>query len=280
MVQIMAREYEALTSELHGQARENLQLRTNMANSEHVLMTTREHLQLARNEEVIAAGEIVNIRNTGFQEQQHLRDRLGEEEEFRSMAVQRMRDAEEQLRQVEDSARQTLPTMHGELNELRRALKLQEDAQARTRSELEAARLAYQGIRQASSSMPMSSRTTDSGWEYMSRDRVQVFPIGADIRSPEVRTPSHRSSVIREVFDFAGTSQPTPSLVTEETAPERFAPRVEDQAHERLAQCATSSASSPEKDTTTSNDARVTHVTRYDGEIFFLIYQCHQRCQL
>ena len=50
---IMAREYEALTSELHGQARENLQLRTNMANSEHVLMTTREHLQLARNEEVI-----------------------------------------------------------------------------------------------------------------------------------------------------------------------------------------------------------------------------------
>ena len=104
----MAREYEALTSELHGQARENLQLRTNMANSEHVLMTTREHLQLARNEEVIAAGEIVNIRNMGFQEQQHLRDRLGEEEEFRSMAVQRRRDAEEQLRQVEDSARQTL----------------------------------------------------------------------------------------------------------------------------------------------------------------------------
>ena len=61
MVQIMAREYEALTSELHGQARENLQLRTNMANSEHVLMTTREHLQLARNEEVIAAGEIKRL---------------------------------------------------------------------------------------------------------------------------------------------------------------------------------------------------------------------------
>ena len=57
----MAREYEALTSELHGQARENLQLRTNMANSEHVLMTTREHLQLARNEEVIAAGEIKRL---------------------------------------------------------------------------------------------------------------------------------------------------------------------------------------------------------------------------
>ena len=120
------------------------------------------------------------------------------------MAVQRMRDAEEQLRQVEDSARQTLPTMHGELNELRRALKLQEDAQARTRSELEAARLAHQGIRQASSSMPMSSRTTDSGWEYMSRDRVQAFPIGADIRSPEVRTPSHRSWSLEKCSTLQG----------------------------------------------------------------------------
>ena len=37
--------------------------------------------------------------------------------------------------------------MHGELNELRRALKLQEDMQARTRSELEAARHASQGLR-------------------------------------------------------------------------------------------------------------------------------------
>ena len=99
---IMAREYEVLTSELHGQARENLQLRANVANSEHTLMTTREHLQLARSEEAIAAGEIANIRNTGFQEQQHLRDRLGEEEEFRSMAVQRIRDAEEQLRTAPD----------------------------------------------------------------------------------------------------------------------------------------------------------------------------------
>ena len=253
---IMAREYEMLTSELHGQATENLQLRANVADSEHTLMTTREHLQLARNEEAIAAGEVANIRNTGFREQQHLRDRLGEEEEFRSMAVQRMRDAEDQLRQVEDSARQTLPTMHGELNELRRALKLQEDIQARTRSELEAARLAHQGLRQPSSSMPMSSRTTDSGWEYLSRDRVHAFPIGADIRSPEVHTPSHRSLVNREVFDFAGTAQPTSSLVTKETAPQRLAPRVDDQAPERLAQRAASSASSPEKDITTSNDAR------------------------
>ena len=114
----------------------------------------------------------------GFQEQQHLRNRLDEEEEFRSMAVQRMQKAEDQLRQVENNAKQTLPTLQGELNELRRALKLQEDVQARTLSELEAARNAHQGLPQPSSSMPISSRTTESGWEYVSRDRVQVFPVG------------------------------------------------------------------------------------------------------
>ena len=154
---IMAKEHEMLTSELHAQAREGLRLRANAASSEHALMTMREHLQLIRNEEIVAAGEVVNLRNEGLrkyqhlhdrigvgvQEQQHLRNRLDEEEEFRSMAVQRMQKAEDQLRQVENSAKQTLPTLHGELNELRRALKLQEDVQERTLSELEAARNAH-----------------------------------------------------------------------------------------------------------------------------------------
>ena len=71
-----------------------------------------------------------------------------------------MQNAEDQLRHVEDSAKQALPTMHGELNELKRALRLQEGMHARTRSELEAARLASQGLFQQASSMPISSRTT------------------------------------------------------------------------------------------------------------------------
>ena len=250
---VMAKEYEMLTSELHTQARESLRLRATAASSEHALMTMREHLQLVRNEEVMAAGEVVNIRNAGLQEHQHLCDRLGvglqeqqhlrhrldEEEEFRSMAVQRMQQAEDQLRQVENSARQTLPTMHGELNELRRALKLQEDMQARTRSELEAARHAPQGLRQPSSSMPISSRTTESGREYLSRDRVQAFLVGSEIRSPEIHTPSHRSPVNREVFDFAGNAQHAASLVTDGPTPEHIVPRADSQAPERLAQCAT-----------------------------------------
>ena len=262
----MAKEYEMLTSELHTQARESLRLRANAASSEHALMTLKECLQLVKSEEIVAAGEVVSLRTeglrqhqhlhdrigAGFQEQQHLRNRLDEEEEFRSMAMQRMQKAEEQLWQVENNAKHTLPTLHGELNELRRALKLQEDVQARTLSELEAARNAHQGFRQPSSSIPISSRTTESGWECVSRDRVQAFPVGAEIRSPEVHTPS-QSPVNREVFNFVGSSQHT----TEGAAPEHLVPRADSRAPERFAQRAASSSSSPEKSvTTTSEDAK------------------------
>ena len=72
-------------------------------------MTMKEHLQLARNEEAIVAGDAMNIRASGIREQQGLRDRLVEEE-FRSMAVRRMQNAEDQLRHVEGSAKQALPT--------------------------------------------------------------------------------------------------------------------------------------------------------------------------
>ena len=98
----------------------------------------KEHLQLVRNEEGIVAGDAMNARASGIREQQSLRERLREEEEFGSMAVRRMQKAEDQLRHVEDNAKQALPTMHEELNELRRALRLQEDLHA-PRSELEAA---------------------------------------------------------------------------------------------------------------------------------------------
>ena len=176
---VMAKEYEMMMCELHAQARESLRLRANAASSEHALMALREHLQLIKSEEIVAAGEVVSLRTeglrqhqhlhdrigVGLQEQQHLRNRLDEEEEFRSMAMQRMQMAEDQLWQVENNAKHTLPTLHGELNELRRALKLQEDVQARTLSELEAARNAHQSFRQPSSGMPISSRTTESGGE-------------------------------------------------------------------------------------------------------------------
>ena len=178
------------------------------------MMTMKEHLQLVRNEEAIVAGDVMNVRASGIREQQSLRERLGEEEEFRSMAVRRMQKAEDQLRHVEEA----LPTMHEELNELRRALRLQEDMHARTRSELEAARLAPQrlapqNIFQQASCIPIPSRTTESGWECVSRDRVQAFPVGTEVRSPEILTPSHRSPANREKFDFAEATQGVPSSV-------------------------------------------------------------------
>ena len=141
--------------------------------------------------------------------------------------------------------------MHGELNELRRALRLQEDMHARTRSEPEAARLASQGLFQQASSMPISSRTTESGRECVSRDRVQAFPVGAEVRS---HTPSHRSPANREKYDFAEATQRVSSSVVEEAAPVRFAPRADEQAPSRFAQRA-SSSSSPEKSTSALSDA-------------------------
>eukprot|EP00439_Symbiodinium_sp_Y106_P055637 s2913_g7.t1 len=247
------REYERLTSELHERARENLQLRAGMADSEHIMMTMKEHLHLVRNEEAIVAGDAMNVRASGIREQQGLRERLGEEEEFRSMAVRRMQKAEDQLRHVEDNAKQALPTMHEELNELRRALRLQEDMHARTRSELEAARLAPQSIFQQASSIPISSRTTESGWECVIR--VQAFPVGTEVRSPEILTPSHRSPANREKFDFAEATQGVPSSVVEDAAPVRLAPRAGEQAPLRFAQRA-SSSSCPEKNTSEPNGAR------------------------
>ena len=107
--------------------------------------------------------------------------------------------AEEQLRRIEDNARQALPTMHEELNELRRTVRVQEDMHARTRSELEAARLAPQlNVQRAPSSIPISSRGTESGWECISKDRVSAYPVGVEVRSPEIATPSHRSPANRE----------------------------------------------------------------------------------
>ena len=174
---VMAREYEKLTAELHEQARENLHLRSGMATTEHALTSLRSRLQITQNEEVMAVNEarqaaqmasdnVASIMNDAQgdrlatqRETNGLPERLGEEEEFRAMAVQRMQEAENQLRHYEDNAKQNLPTMHEELNELRKALRNQEELHARTTSELEASRLLPQQGSQQISSMPISSRT-------------------------------------------------------------------------------------------------------------------------
>ena len=107
----------------------------------------------ARQTAQVASDNMANVINDAqgahlaIQREKHgLRERLGEEEEFRAMAMQRIQEAESQVRHYEDTARQSLPTMHEEFNELRKALRNQEELHVRTRSELEASRLLPQRV--------------------------------------------------------------------------------------------------------------------------------------
>ena len=48
------------------------------------------------------------------------------------------------------------------------------------------------------SSVPMSSRTSDAGWEHVVPPRVLAYSVGMEVRSPEIGTPSQRSPMNRE----------------------------------------------------------------------------------
>ena len=111
---VMAREYERLTAELHEQERENLHLRSGMATTEQALTSMKNRLQITQNEEAMTVNEArqtaqmasnnmanvmsdaQGIRLATQREALGLRERLGEEEEFRVMAVRRMQEAENQ----------------------------------------------------------------------------------------------------------------------------------------------------------------------------------------
>ena len=73
--------------------------------------------------------------------------------------------------------------------ELRQRLKHQ--LHARARSELEASRNLPQQVFQQASGMPMSSRTSETGWEHASHGGVMSFSRGAEVRSPEIGTRQH-----------------------------------------------------------------------------------------
>ena len=146
---------------------------------------------MASNNMANVMSDAQGIRLATQRETRGLGERLGEEEEFRVMAVRRMQEAENQLQHYEDNAKQSLPTMHEELNESRKALRNQEELHARTRSELEASRLLPQQGSQQTSSMPISSRTTESSWECIGKDRVPSFPVGTEVREGQLRGSHH-----------------------------------------------------------------------------------------
>ena len=195
---VMAREYEKLTNELHEQAMTNMNLRAKVSESEFSVASLGEYLQIVRNEQKTATSSDRMLIAALREEHCDLRSRLGTSEERYEDAIRRGQDVQQRLQHVEDNARQSLPTMHEELSELRRMLKHQEDMNMKVKSEYEMYRRLPQQAAVQSSSMPTSSRATEHGWDFLSSDKVAAFPVGTEVRSPEVLTPNHRSSVSRE----------------------------------------------------------------------------------
>ena len=194
----MAKEYQKLTNELHEQAMVNMGLRAKVSESEFAAASMGEHLRVVKSEQANASSKDRMMVAALREEHHDLRSRLGDSEERHEDAMRRGQEVQQRLQHVEDTARQNLPTMHEELNELRRMLKNQEDKNMRMKSEYEMSRQLPQPVSVQTSSMPTSSRATEHGWDFLSSDRVAAFPIGAEVRSPEIVTPSHRSPANRD----------------------------------------------------------------------------------
>ncbi|CAE7416372.1 unnamed protein product, partial [Symbiodinium microadriaticum] len=133
----MAREYEKLTNELHEQAMTNMNLRAKVSESEFSVASLGEYLQIVRNEQKTATSSDRMLIAALREEHCDLRSRLGTSEERYEDAIRRGQDVQQRLQHVEDNARQSLPTMHEELSELRRMLKHQEDMNMKVKSEYE-----------------------------------------------------------------------------------------------------------------------------------------------
>ncbi|CAE7573004.1 unnamed protein product [Symbiodinium sp. KB8] len=157
------KEYEKLTNELHEQAMTNMNLRAKVSESEFSVASLGEYLQIVRNEQKTATSSDRMLIAALREEHCDLRSRLGTSEERYEDAIRRGQDVQQRLQHVEDNARQSLPTMHEELSELRRMLKHQEDMNMKVKSEYEMYRRLPQQAAVQSSSMPTSSRATEHG---------------------------------------------------------------------------------------------------------------------
>ena len=98
-----------------------------------------------------------------------LQSRLDREEVARSEATLKMEQAEAIAKQTRDAP---LTAVHGELGELRQRLRQQDEIQIRSqqawKQEQKAARRRHaHHTSQQSSSLPLSSKTSEAGWEYL-----------------------------------------------------------------------------------------------------------------
>ena len=204
--QQLAMEYRRLVEELNEKAHETLHFKMEASQNFSTLAIIRskwskEQMELMKNEENMMRDEA--NRRMSFLEKGalELRNSLDREEHAKSEVVTKLQQVE-MTSGVESGA--NLSALHSEVGELRRRLRQQEEFQARTqqawKQEIELARRQHHVPSQPSSSMPLSSKTSDAGWEYVqsqsqSSQKGISFPRGSEVRSPEVSSPNVPSPV-------------------------------------------------------------------------------------
>ena len=217
--QQLAMEYRRLVDELNQKAHETLQFKMEASQNLSTLAIMKEQVELMKNEENMVRDEAtkrMSLLESGARE---LRSTLDREELAKSEVVMRLRQVE--MTAGNDSG--TSPSaLHSEVGELRRRLRQQEEFQARSqqawRQEIEMARRQQHVSSQQSSSMPLSSKTSDAGWEYVQSQSSQKgisFPLGSEVRSPEINSPNIPSPVNRGKVTSDGVNN-VPQVVQDE----------------------------------------------------------------
>ena len=207
--QQLAAEYGKLLEELNAKAHETLHFKMEASQNFSSLTIMKEQMELMKNEENMIRDEAnrrMSLLETGALELRHSLDR---EEHAKSEVVRKLRQFE--MTSGNDSGA-NLSALHSEVGELRRRLRQQEETQARAqqawRQEIELARRQHHVPSQPSSSMPSSSKTSDTGWEYaqsqsQSSQKGISFPRGSEVRSPEINSPN----VLRHLVLCIGVSR-------------------------------------------------------------------------
>ena len=211
-------EYQRLVEELNQKARETLQFKMEASQNLSTLAIMKGQVELTKNEENMMRDEATKRMSLMESSARELRSTLDREELAKSEVVMKLRQME--MTAGNDSG--VSPSAHSEVGELRRRLRQQEEFQARNqqawRQEIEMARRQQHVSSQQSSSMPLSSKTSDAGWEYVQSQSSQKgisFPLGSEVRSPEINSPNIPSPVNRGKVTSDGVSN-TPQVVQDE----------------------------------------------------------------
>ena len=219
--QQLAMEYRRLVEELNQKAHETLQFKMEASQNLSTLAIMKEQVELMKNEENMMRDEATKRMSFLESGARELRSTLDREELAKSEVVLRLRQME--MTAGNDSG-MSPSALHSEVGELRRRLRQQEEFQARSqqawRQEIETAQARRQQhvSSQQSSSMPLSSKTSDAGWEYVQSQSSQKgvsFPVGNEVRSPEINSPNIPSPVNRGKVTSDGVSN-VPQVVQDE----------------------------------------------------------------